>query len=97
MSDKMYSEANRIFKEFRKANQVHEDISRRKATRAIYRVLEQRGKGSASHALPPPTSYHPCTHLLLDDNKTYSIEYINHVFGVIRYLRGYYVGAKNEI
>ncbi len=85
---KVYMDATKVFKELRELEWVHPSLSRRKATKAIVRVLNLDSEGDRK---VPPSKF-PYISPLLSSNKTYNSKYINQAFGVLRYLRGDYIG-----
>lgn len=84
----LYFRSNHVFKELRDGGWIHTSIGRRKATKAICRVLEIPSFGQT--ALPKHNF--PQVHPLLTEGFTYSETYINQAFGVLKYLRGDYIG-----
>lgn len=84
--------ANAVFKELRALDWVHTSIGRRKATRALVKVLSLDSCGE----LELPHSTFPYIPPLLEASKSYNEEYLRIAFGTLRYLRGDYIGKTCE-
>lgn len=89
--DNVYSLATNVFKTVREKGWLHEDISRKKAMRAIVRVLTIKSEGDYS-----PSIYLdiPLVYPVLTEKGKYNKAYLNRAIGLMRYLRGDYIGRS---